>query len=53
MGCRRREVVRLPNVLVTRFNQPVEELGIHPDKTFTDLDDLLNFVLGDPPSHKR
>jgi 2-haloacid dehalogenase len=35
-----------PTVWVNRFNQPAEELGIHPDDTFRDLSGLLGFVLG-------
>jgi 2-haloacid dehalogenase len=34
-----------PTVWVNRFNQPVEELGISPDRTTTDLKGLLDFVL--------
>ena len=34
-----------PTVWVNRFNQPVEELGIQPDRTVTDLNGLLDFVL--------
>jgi 2-haloacid dehalogenase len=35
-----------PTYWVNRFDQPFEELGIRPDQTSTDLDGLLNFVLG-------
>jgi 2-haloacid dehalogenase len=31
---------------VNRFNQPLEELSVRPDQTSTNLDSLLNFVLG-------
>jgi len=34
-----------PTVWVNRFNQPLEELGPHPDRTVTDLKGLLDFVL--------
>ena len=34
-----------PTVWVNRFNQPGEELGIHPDRTVTNLKGLLDFVL--------
>ena len=34
-----------PTVWVNRFNQPAEELGVHPDRTVTDLNGLLDFVL--------
>ncbi len=33
---------------VNRFNLPVEELGIKPDKTSNNMDGLLDFVLGHP-----
>lgn len=32
-------------VWVNRLNQPPEELGLHPDRTVTDLNGLLDFVL--------
>ena len=35
-----------PTVWVNRLNQPPEELGLHPDRTVTDLSGLLDFVLG-------
>jgi 2-haloacid dehalogenase len=35
-----------PTYWVNRFNQPVEELGVHADRTSTDLAGLLDFVLG-------
>jgi len=35
-----------PTYWVNRFDQPFEELGIRPDQTFTDLEGLLNFLLG-------
>ena len=34
-----------PTVWVNRFNQPREELGLAPDRTVTDLNGLLDFVL--------
>jgi 2-haloacid dehalogenase len=34
-----------PTVWVNRFNQPAEELGIRPDRTYPDLRGLLEFVL--------
>jgi len=34
-----------PTVWVNRFNQPFEELGLRPDRTVTDLNGLLEFVL--------
>jgi 2-haloacid dehalogenase len=34
-----------PTVWVNRFNQPLEELGIRPDRTVLDLNGLLDFVL--------
>ena len=34
-----------PTVWVNRFNQPLEELDVRPDRTVTDLDGLLEFVL--------
>jgi 2-haloacid dehalogenase len=33
-----------PTVWVNRLNQPVEELGIRPDRTVRDLQGLLDFV---------
>ena len=42
-----------PTVWVNRFNQPVEELGIRPDRTFTDLAGLLEFVLDKPRAQHR
>ena len=33
---------------VNRFNLPVEELGIEPDRTSNNLEGLLTFVLGHP-----
>ena len=35
-----------PTYWVNRFDQPFEELGIRPDQASTDLDGVLNFVLG-------
>jgi len=37
-----------PTIWVNRFNQPAEELGIHPDRTASDLQGLLEFVLSHP-----
>jgi 2-haloacid dehalogenase len=34
-----------PTVWVNRFGQPLEELGVHPDRTVRDLKGLLDFVL--------
>lgn len=34
-----------PTVWVNRFNQPLEELGVNPDRTVSDLKGLLDFVL--------
>ena len=34
-----------PTVWVNRLNQPLEELGLPPDRTVTDLNGLLDFVL--------
>jgi 2-haloacid dehalogenase len=34
-----------PTVWVNRLNQPLEELGLYPDRTVTDLNGLLDFVL--------
>ena len=34
-----------PTVWVNRFNQPLEELGVQPDRIATDLNGLLDFVL--------
>jgi 2-haloacid dehalogenase len=36
-----------PTVWVNRFHQPVEELGIRPDRTVSDLKGLLDVVLRD------
>jgi len=36
-----------PTVWINRFQQPTEELSIHPDRTAPDLEGLLDFVL--PP----
>ena len=37
-----------PTVWVNRFNQPPEELGVHPDRTVPGLAGLLDFVLATP-----
>jgi 2-haloacid dehalogenase len=42
-----------PTVWVNRFNQPAEELGIHPDHISADLRGLLEFVLSGPPARPR
>jgi 2-haloacid dehalogenase len=34
-----------PTVWVNRFAQPEEQLGVHPDRTVTDLAGLLEFVM--------
>ena len=34
-----------PTVWVNRFDQPIEELGVRPDRTVHDLSGLLDFVL--------
>jgi 2-haloacid dehalogenase len=34
-----------PTVWVNRFDQPLEELGVRPDRTVANLDRLLDFVL--------
>lgn len=34
-----------PTVWVNRFDQPIEELGVRPDRTVRDLSGLLDFVL--------
>jgi 2-haloacid dehalogenase len=36
---------RYPTVWVNRFNQPLEELGVPPDRTVADLTGLVDFVL--------
>ena len=36
-----------PTVWVNRLGQPLEELGLHPDRTVTELNGLLDFVLGE------
>jgi 2-haloacid dehalogenase len=42
-----------PTVWVNRFNQPLEELGVRPDRIVTDLDGLLDFVLKPPAARAR
>ena len=37
-----------PTLWVNRFNQPVEELGVHPDFVATNLSGVLDFVLNKP-----
>ena len=37
-----------PTVWVNRFNQPLEELGLRPDRTVADMNGLLDFVLNQP-----
>jgi 2-haloacid dehalogenase len=39
-----------PTVWVNRFSQPLEELGLRPDRTVTDLEGLLDFVLPSTPA---
>jgi 2-haloacid dehalogenase len=39
-----------PTVWVNRFAQPLEELGVRPDRTVSGLEGLLEFVLGAEPS---
>jgi 2-haloacid dehalogenase len=34
-----------PTVWVNRFDQPIEELGVRPDRTVRDLSGLLDFVI--------
>lgn len=38
---------------VNRFNQPLEELDARPDQTSTDLNGLLEFVLGNSQASQR
>jgi len=42
-----------PTVWVNRFDQPMEELGVRPDLTATNMHGLLQFVLGDPSTGDR
>jgi 2-haloacid dehalogenase len=42
-----------PTFWVNRFNQPPEELSVRPDQTSTNLDGLLNFVLGQAHAGER
>ena len=42
-----------PTFWVNRFGQPLEELGIRPDGSSTDLAGLLDFVLRTPPAAQR
>lgn len=42
-----------PTYWVNRFNQPLEELDVRPDRTSTDLNGLLEFVLGDSPASRQ
>jgi 2-haloacid dehalogenase len=37
-----------PTYWVNRFNLPMENLGIAPDETSTNMDGLINFILGAP-----
>jgi 2-haloacid dehalogenase len=41
-----------PTVWVNRFDQPAEELGVRPDRTVTNLDGLLDFVLRAGPARQ-
>ena len=34
-----------PTIWINRFDQPAEELGVHPDRTSRDLSGLVQFVL--------
>lgn len=38
-----------PTIWVNRFDQPVEEFGIRPDRTSPNLSGLLDYVLSSPP----
>jgi 2-haloacid dehalogenase len=42
-----------PTLWVNRLNQPLEQLGVRPDETFTDLKGLLEFVLSGAPPRRR
>lgn len=42
-----------PTVWVNRFNQPIEELGITPDRISPDLSGVLEFVLPTPRAQHR
>ena len=42
-----------PTVWVNRFNQPPEQLGIPPDRTVSNLQGLLEYVLNTPPGQPR
>ena len=42
-----------PTVWVNRFNQPLEELGLRPDRVVTDLSGLLDFVLNMSPASRN
>lgn len=39
-----------PTVWVNRFKQPLEELGVRPDRTVADLHGLIDFVVDATPS---
>lgn len=41
-----------PTIWVNRFDQPAEELGLHPDRTSGDLNGLLEFVLSNQPARQ-
>ena len=42
-----------PTYWVNRFDQPLEELGVRPDRTSTNLDGLLDFALSAPTDSSR
>jgi 2-haloacid dehalogenase len=42
-----------PTVWVNRFNQPSEELGLHPDRIVQDLSGVLDCVLSGSPARPR
>ena len=42
-----------PTVWVNRFNQPHEQLGIPPDRTVSNLQGLLEYVLNTPPGQPQ
>ena len=42
-----------PTYWVNRFDQPLEELGVRPDRTSTNLDGLLDFALSAPTGAGR
>lgn len=42
-----------PTYWVNRFDRPLEELGVRPDRTSTNLDGLLDFALSAPTDSSR